>query len=110
VKPWFQGRLPFSFNLPEPSALPPDTALQGADMTYLQGQPAALLLYTIHQHKVSVFVTQRGNHPATLPGIMQGFSIDQQATPDLRLVAVSDVNPAELHALATILARVQDPH
>ena len=23
VKPWFQGRLPFSFNLPDPAALPP---------------------------------------------------------------------------------------
>ncbi len=29
VKPWFQGRLPFSFNLPDADALPPDTILRG---------------------------------------------------------------------------------
>jgi anti-sigma factor RsiW len=53
VKPWFQGRLPFSFNLPDAAALPPDTTLKGADLTYLNGQPAALLLFTIHKHEVS---------------------------------------------------------
>ena len=37
VKPWFQGRLPFSFNLPDAQALPPDTTLKGADLTYLKG-------------------------------------------------------------------------
>jgi anti-sigma factor RsiW len=28
VKPWFQGRLPFSFNLPESEMLPPHTTLK----------------------------------------------------------------------------------
>jgi len=47
VKPWFQGKLPFSFNLPEPVDLPPDTVLQRADLAYLSGHPAALLLFTL---------------------------------------------------------------
>ena len=55
VKPWFQGKLPFSFNLPD--NLPADTILRGGDLTYLNGQPAALLLFTIHKHEVSVFLT-----------------------------------------------------
>jgi len=42
VKPWFQGRLPFSFNLPDADALPPDTTLKGADLAYLNNRPAAL--------------------------------------------------------------------
>jgi anti-sigma factor RsiW len=37
VKPWFQGKLPFSFNLPD--KLPPDTTLDGANLTYLRSQP-----------------------------------------------------------------------
>ena len=109
VKPWFQGRLPFSFNLPDAQALPPDTTLKGANLTYLRGQPAALLLFTIHKHQVSVFVTQRSGGPslATLPGARSGFTIDSAATRDLQIVALSDVNPADLAALVAVLAKAQ---
>jgi anti-sigma factor RsiW len=112
VKPWFQGRLPFSFNLPEPTALPPDTTLKGADLTYLNGQPAALLLFTIHKHEVSVFLTQRSTSSpalATLSGNRAGFNLRTATTPDLRLVAVSDVNPADLDSLVAVLVQTQAP-
>jgi anti-sigma factor RsiW len=109
VKPWFQGRLPFSFNLPDAQALPPDTILKGADLTYLKGQPAALLLFTIHKHQVSVFVTQRSGGPnlVALPGARSGFSIHSATTPGLQIVAVSDVNPADLDALVAVLVKAQ---
>jgi len=109
VKPWFQGRLPFSFNLPDAQALPPDTTLKGANLTYLKGQPAALLLFTIHKHQVSVFVTQRSSGPnlIALPSVRSGFTIDSAATHDLQIVAVSDVNPADLDALVAVLAKAQ---
>ena len=109
VKPWFQGRLPFSFNLPDAQALPPDTALKGANLTYLKGQPAALLLFTIHKHQVSVFVTQRSGGPNLIapPGVRSGFTIQSATTRDLQIVAVSDVNPADLDALVAVLAKAQ---
>ena len=100
VKPWFQGRLPFSFNLPDPQGSSTGDALNGADLTYLKGQPAALLLFTIHKHEVSVFVTQRFGGPnlAALPSTRSGFTIHSATTHDLQIVAVSDVNPADLDA------------
>jgi len=108
VKPWFQGKLPFSFNLPEPSALPPDTVLKGADFTYVHGQPAALLLFTIHAHEVSVFVTQRAGGSGWEPaGVRSGFAIRSATTKELRIVALSDVNPAELEGLVAVLVKVQ---
>ncbi len=109
VKPWFQGRLPFSFNLPDPAALPPDTTLKGANLTYLNGQPAALLLFTIHKHEVSVFLTQRSGGPilTTLPNTRSGFTIDSATTNDLNIAAVSDVNPADLNALMAVLVQAQ---
>jgi anti-sigma factor RsiW len=109
VKPWFQGRLPFSFNLPDSAALPPDTTLRGANLTYLDGQAAALLLFTIHKHEVSVFLTQRAGGPilTSLPGGRSGFTIQAATTRDLRMVAVSDVNPADLAALIAILVQAQ---
>jgi anti-sigma factor RsiW len=111
VKPWFQGRLPFSFNLPDTAALPSDTILKGADLTYLNGQPAALLLFTIHKHEVSIFLTQRSTNSTltTLSGTRAGFTIHTATTPDLRLVAVSDVNPADLDNLLAVLVQIQKP-
>jgi anti-sigma factor RsiW len=109
VKPWFQGRLPFSFNLPD--TLPPDTILRGADFTYLNGQPAALLLFTIHRHEVSIFLTQRSTSPTltTLPNTRAGFNLQTATTSDLRIVAVSDVNPADLDLLVAALVHIQKP-
>ena len=109
VKPWFQGRLPFSFNIPDAATLPPDTALKGADLTYINGQPAALLLFTIHQHEVSIFLTQRNGGPILTagPSTRSGFAIRSATTRDLRIVAVSDVNPADLDLLIAILVKAQ---
>jgi anti-sigma factor RsiW len=109
VKPWFQGRLPFSFNLPDATALPPDTTLKGADLTYLNGKPAALLLFAIHKHEVSIFLTQRTGGPflTALPSSRSGFAIHSATTHDLHIVAVSDVNPADLDLLVATLVQAQ---
>jgi anti-sigma factor RsiW len=108
VKPWFQGRLPFSFNLPEADALPPDTTLRGADLVYLEGRPAALLIFSIHKHEASVFLTPRSS-PFALPprSTRSGFTVRCTTAAELRLMAVSDVNPTELDALVKALAKVQ---
>jgi anti-sigma factor RsiW len=109
VKPWFQGRLPFSFNLPDTTALPPDSTLKGADLAFLNGQPAALLLFTIHKHQVSIFLTQRSGD-STFPLLSEsraGFTIRSATAGDLRIVAVSDVNPADLERLLSIVANAQ---
>jgi anti-sigma factor RsiW len=109
VKPWFQGRIPFSFNLPDAESLPPDTTLKGADLTYFNGQPSALLLFTIHKHQVSIFLTQRANSPifTELPKTRAGFTIHSATTSDLHIIAVSDVNPADLDLLMAALVRAQ---
>src|SRR5436309_3028591 len=56
VKPWFQGKLPFTFNLPEVAGSP--FTLVGGKMVYLQQSPGAELLYQVRQHKISVFIFQ----------------------------------------------------
>jgi anti-sigma factor RsiW len=107
VKPWFQGKLPFSFNLPE--TLPADTKLIGGDMAYVGGRPAAMLLFTVHKHEVSVFLTQRSG-ALSLPKRSEprsGFSVQYASTQELNIVAVSDVNPTELGQLVAVLEKVQ---
>jgi anti-sigma factor RsiW len=107
VKPWFQGKLPFSFNLPD--ALPAGATLKGADLTFLHGQPAALLLFTIGKHQVSVFITQSSFDERALlsPKIQSGFVIQSANTHDLRITAVSDVNPSDLALLVSALMQAQ---
>jgi anti-sigma factor RsiW len=98
VKPWFQGRVPFSFNLPDP--LPEGMSLEGADMTYLQGRPAAQLIYRIGKHRASLFVTLREGAAAVASGSERsGFHLRSFSAGPLEVQAVSDVNAVELDAL-----------
>jgi anti-sigma factor RsiW len=117
VKPWFQGKIPFSFNLPE--NLPPDTTLDGANLTYLDNQPVAQLLYSIGRHRVSVFVRQKSG--AQKPGVQKpgataasellaehsGFHVKGFLGDDLEVVAASDVDPARLSDLVTRIEQSQ---
>jgi len=107
VKPWFQGRLPFSFNLPD--NLPGDVRLEGANLTYLHGHPAALLLYSIGKHRASVFVMEKNSGKVSDPMSVdhEGFHVLGFSTNDLEVVAVSDVDPARLSELVDMLHNAQ---
>jgi anti-sigma factor RsiW len=107
VKPWFQGKLPFSFNLPE--SLPRDTTLDGANLTYLHNQPVAQLLYSIGKHRVSVFVREKPGAAGAdeAPAEHAGFHVMDFSTDDLEGVAVSDVDPARLAELVGAIRGAQ---
>jgi anti-sigma factor RsiW len=106
VKPWFQGKLPFSFNLPE--NLPDDTKLDGANLAYLHNRPVAQLLYSIGRHRVSVLVRQKQD-AAPMPAQTErsGFHVTGFATDDLEVIAISDVDPARLSGLARAIEQAQ---
>ena len=54
VKPWFQGRIPFTFDLPELHNS--EFSLLGGRVTYLGQTPGAHLIYTLRKHEISVFI------------------------------------------------------
>jgi anti-sigma factor RsiW len=107
VKPWFQGKTPFSFNLPE--NLPADVKLEGANLTYLHNRPVAQLLYSIGRHRVSVFVQERTGAalPEMTPEPKAGYSVARFRTNDLDAVAISDVDAMRLKELTALIERVQ---
>jgi anti-sigma factor RsiW len=107
VKPWFQGKLPFSFNLPD--NLPGDIKLDGANLTYLHSQPVAQLLYTIGRHHVSVFLTERkaGESRSEQQSEHSGYKVTIAGAGDLDIVAVSDVDQARLTELVSLIKNVQ---
>ena len=110
VKPWFEGKLPFSFNLPEPASLPAGTTLKGADLTYIGDHPAAQLLFTVGKHQVSVFVAQQSSSAAPADSTRSGFTLRSTTAGDLRLIAVGDVDPPQLDRLLSSLVSVQSAH
>ena len=111
VKPWFQGKLPFSFNLP--ASLPPDFTLDGANLVQLDGVPTAQLLFSIGKHHASVFLRERdaaqssGEASAIYHAERNGFHVDGFRTAAIDGLAVSDVDPARLHDLALALEQAQ---
>lgn len=108
VKPWFQGRVPFSFNLPE--ALPQDTKLDGANLVYLDGHPAAQLLYSIGKHRVSVFVEERAGTEILSKTFREreGYHLVPFTMGALDAIAISDVDSAKLAELVRVIEQVQN--
>lgn len=108
VKPWFQGKLPFSFNLP--STLPADVTLDGANLTYLGNQPVAQLIYSIGRHRASVFLRQHHGAAEPIRSAREdsGFHIKSFNTNGLDGMAISDVDPSRLTELANLIAQAQN--
>ena len=108
VKPWFQGKLPFSFNLPELNGGP--FHLLGGRVTYFQQSPGAHLLFQIREHRLSVFIFQ--NRPDLVwldlgSSIRRklAFNFETWAEGDIRYFIVGDANRTDIHELSELIKR-----
>jgi anti-sigma factor RsiW len=105
VKPWFAGKIPFTFNLPELQNTP--FTLAGGRVSYLNQSPGAELIFRVRQHQISVFIFQeQALENIRLPDATQNaqsFNIRSWTKNGLRYFAVSDVNPSDIDALAELI-------
>ena len=105
VKPWFQGKVPFSFNLPELQGT--DFTLVGGRVTYLAQSPGAHLIYRLRQHEISVFIFQdRGDGTAALasaPVSRLSFTVEGWTKNGLRYFVVGDVGAQDIEGLSKLL-------
>jgi anti-sigma factor RsiW len=105
VKPWFQGKIPFSFNLPELQGT--EFTLLGGRVTYLAQTPGAHLIYQVRKHEVSVFIFQdRGEETASLasaPVHAVSFNVENWTQDGLRYFVVGDVAVGDIQALSKLL-------
>jgi len=92
VKPWFEGKLPFSFPIPELGATP--FRLAGGRVVYVHEQPVAYLMVTKGAHKISLFVGRDVAAPR-----IDVFESVSWSKGGLRYVAIGDVAHADLEAL-----------
>lgn len=95
VKPWFQGKLPFTFNLPDLAGS--NFKLIGGKAVYLQQAPGAELLYQAGQHKISVFVLQQREKRKS--GGSVSFTVKSWSENGLQFYLVTDANDAEAAGL-----------
>jgi anti-sigma factor RsiW len=105
VKPWFAGRIPFTFNLPELQGT--DFTLVGGRVTYLEQMPGAHLIYRVRQHQISVFIfQQRGGQTAissSAPLSRLSFTMQSWTKNGLRYFVVGDVGAQDIERLSKLL-------
>jgi anti-sigma factor RsiW len=106
VKPWFEGKLPFTFNVPELQNS--RFRLIGGKVTYLEQNPGAQLLFGVRKHQISVFIFQDrdglarlGSNPSEKRKLE--FTIETWAEGGLRYFVISDASPDDVHALSELL-------
>jgi anti-sigma factor RsiW len=107
VKPWFQGKLPYAFNLPELQGTP--FKLIGGKLAYAQHTAGAQLLFELRKHEISVFIFQdqfQDQPGMRLPGgsvRAKGFSAESWSEGGLHYTIVGDAAAADLHQLSDLL-------
>ncbi len=99
VKPWFQGKIPFTFNLPELQNS--EFSLLGGRMTYLEHEPGAHLIYQVRKHELSVFIFQErpfGHRLSLNSGLQkeQSFNLQTWNQNDLRYFVIGDAGAEDI--------------
>jgi len=107
VKPWFQGKIPFAFNLPEFAGT--EFVLLGGRIVSLHQQPAAQVIVGVGQHKISVLVAQESVLRTVFPlshGVVvrDSFNVETWANHGLRFFVIGDADKAEVQKLALALS------
>jgi anti-sigma factor RsiW len=105
VKPWFQGKIPFAFNLPEVANS--EFTLVGGRMTYLEQTPGAHLIYDVRKHHISVFIFPEDGLRAHLGGKSAAatktlFNVETWHQNGLRYFVIGDASAADIDRLVRL--------
>src|SRR5581483_9029904 len=103
VKPWFNGRLPFSPPVTDLAA--EGFPLLGGRLDYAGGHPVAALVYGRRLHRIDVFVWPAEGSAPPARFEREGYHEVSWSKGDFVFTAVSDLNAAELDSFAQLLQR-----
>jgi anti-sigma factor RsiW len=101
VKPWFQGKIPFTFNLPELQNS--EFKLIGGRMAYMNQAPGAHLIYQIRKHEISVFIFQDRDLHAESRSKTLSFSCQSWSEGGLSYFVIGDASSEDIHKLSDLL-------
>lgn len=107
VKPWFAGKIPFSFDLPELQGS--QFELVGGRVTYLEQSPGAQLLFRIRKHQISVFIFQARALPPDFAKAQEmearSFHLESWQHNGLEYFVIGDVAPGDLRTLSELMKK-----
>jgi anti-sigma factor RsiW len=95
LRPWLTGRLAAAPPVPDMS--PQGITLLGARIDYVQGQPAAALVYERDHHVINVFIAPGGNaERSPRLATLQGINVELWSEQGFKFCAVADISPDAL--------------
>jgi anti-sigma factor RsiW len=104
VKPWFNGKLPFSPPVTDLRAA--GFPLEGGRVDYAGERPVAALVYSRRLHRIDVFVWPSSGEKAPPAHFERnGYNEISWEKDSFRFAAVSDLNDLELTQFADLLRR-----
>lgn len=105
VKPWFAGKIPFTFDLPELQGSPFE--LVGGRVSYLEQSPGAELIFRVRKHQLSVFIFQERAVPSRFPSMgpaeARSFHLETWTHNNLRYFVIGDAAREDIQALSKLL-------
>ena len=107
VKPWFESKIPFSFNIPELAGT--EFSLLGGRLVYLHQQPGAQLIFNMRKHEISVLIFQKNAEISdAIPGESRiekpnSFTVATEDSQELQFVFIGDADANEIGSLAQLI-------
>jgi anti-sigma factor RsiW len=108
VKSWFEGKVPFTFNLPDLQNS--EFSLLGGRITYLDQVSGAHLIYQLRNQDISVFIfleqAVRGKWNEEYPVVKElSFHMETWSQGGLRYCIIGDASAGDIDDLAELLKR-----
>ncbi len=110
VKPWFQGKIPFTFNLPELQNT--EFTLLGGRVAYVGQSSGAHLIYQIRKHQISVFIFPDSSASGILGNNSKvqrekTFNVETWSHDGLRYIVFGDTSAEDIQNLGSLLKSAQ---
>ena len=115
VRPWFEGKVDFAPAVPDLSAR--GFELIGGRLDYINGRPAAALVYQCRKHYLSLFIWPTGPAKEAVQSIrfepqpaQRGYAVIHWKTGSMNYWAISEIRPEELRDFAEAFAKAEAGH
>jgi anti-sigma factor RsiW len=105
VKPWFEGKLDFAPTVVDLTQQ--GFPLVGGRLDYIEGRPAAALVYQRNKHSINLFIwpASTKSDRSEKATVQKGYNLIHWRASGMNYWAISDLNAAELKQFVELLMK-----